>query len=155
MVVGYVALMILLAAHESVTRSKYYFPRMYVRVLGLIASNMLVVSVFAFVVVLQPTPAWNPHYVIPIVSMLLGNSINAVSLLLSLMTTSLVENPAKIKLYLCFGATRVKSTSRLLNNAVQIGATPQLNSMAIIGLISIPRMMTGKILGSTLATQAS
>ena len=147
MVVGYVALMILLAAHESATRSKYYFPGMYVGVLGLIASNVLVVSVFTFVIVLRPMPAWDPHYVIPIVGMLLGNSINAVSLLFSWMTTSLVANAAKIELYLCFGATHVKSTSRLLNDAVWIKATPQLNSMAIIGLISIPGMITGQILG--------
>ncbi len=39
---------------------------------------------------------------------------------------------------LSFGANRDEATSRLVREAVRTGTIPQLNSMAIIGLISIP-----------------
>lgn len=70
--------------------------------------------------------------------MLLGNCINGISLALNSLFTSLVECSREIELLLSFGANKHESTSRLVREAVRVGTIPQLNSMAIIGLISIP-----------------
>jgi putative ABC transport system permease protein len=76
--------------------------------------------------------------------MLLGNCINGVSLSLNVFLTSLVESSREVELFLSFGASSYEASSRLLREAVRTGAMPQLNSMAIIGIISIPGMMTGE-----------
>jgi len=70
--------------------------------------------------------------------MLLGNCINGVSLALNSLFTSLVECSREVELLLSFGATNYEATARLVQEAVRNGTMPQLNSMAIIGLISIP-----------------
>lgn len=70
--------------------------------------------------------------------MLLGNCINGVSLALNSLFTSLVDCSREVELLLSFGANEHESTSRLIREAVRNGTIPQLNSMAIIGLISIP-----------------
>jgi hypothetical protein len=70
--------------------------------------------------------------------MLLGNCITGVSLALNSLFTSLVECSREVELLLSFGATNYEATARLVQEAVRNGTMPQLNSMAIIGLISIP-----------------
>ena len=70
--------------------------------------------------------------------MLLGNCINGISLALNSLFTSLVECSREVELLLSFGATNYEATARLVQEAVRNGTMPQLNSMAIIGLISIP-----------------
>ncbi|KAL3917179.1 MAG: hypothetical protein SGILL_004835, partial [Bacillariaceae sp.] len=102
-----------------------------------------------------PNPRWDPQYVIPIVGMLLGNCINGVSLAMNAILTSLVESSREIELLLSFGANSYEATARLFREAVRTGAMPQLNGMAIIGIISIPGMMTGQILGGTTVMQAA
>lgn len=155
LVIGYCMLMILLAAYESMNRSRYQFPGMFPAVLVSLGFNVLWVALFAFGIVLKPDPLWDPQYVIPIVGMLLGNCISGISLSLNNMLTALVEQAREIELYLSFGATPREATARLSKEAVRVGAMPQLNSMAIIGIISIPGMMTGQILGGSPVTQAA
>lgn len=156
-VILYVFLMIVLAAYEStsIRACKYYFPGMFFCVLASLLMNIVVVALFTFLFLISPNPIWDPQYVIPIIGMLLGNSINGVSLSLNSMLSAFVENSTEIELYLSFGATSYEACSRLLRDAVRSGTTPQLNSMAIIGLVSIPGMMTGQILGGSPVIQAA
>jgi uncharacterized protein (TIGR00245 family) len=155
LVLAYTTLMVLLAAYESTNRSHYKFPGMFLAVLASLGVNVMWVSIFAFGVILRSDPLWDPQYVIPIVGMLLGNCTNGISLSLNSMLTSLVEQGREIELYLSFGATPGEATARLICQAVRVGAMPQLNSMAIIGIISIPGMMTGQILGGSPVGEAA
>lgn len=132
-VLGYVLVMVLLAAFESTNRSKYFFDGMFWSVLVVMLANVCWVSIFAFAIILQPTPVWDPQYVIPIAGMLLGNCINGVSLSLNAMLTSMVESSREIELLLSFGATSYEASFRLLKEAARSGTIPQLNGMAIIG----------------------
>lgn len=50
---------------------------------------------------------------------------------------------------LALGASRLEATRGLLQDAVATALTPVLNQMAVIGLVSIPGMMTGQILGGS------
>lgn len=87
--------------------------------------------------------------------MLLGNCINGISLAVNSLFTNLMECSREVELMLSFGANKFEATSRLIREGVRVGTIPQLNSMAIIGLISIPGMMTGQILGGTPVMQAA
>ncbi|CAB9506873.1 import ATP-binding protein [Seminavis robusta] len=155
LVLAYTMLMVTLAAYESMNRSKYKFPGMFLAVLAALGFNVGWVSLFSFGVILRPTPLWDPQYLIPIVGMLLGNCINGIALSLNNMLTALVEQAREVELFLSFGATPQEATIRLMRESVRVGAMPQLNSMAIIGIISIPGMMTGQILGGAPVTEAA
>jgi putative ABC transport system permease protein len=141
LVLGYCGLMILLASYESSVRSKYYLQGQFLMVLVPMTVTIVGVGAFAFCVVLRPKPLWDPQYVIPIVGMLLGNCINGVSLALNSILTSLVESSREVELLLSFGANSYEASSRLFRDAVRTGAMPQLNGMAIIGIISIPGIL--------------
>ena len=70
LVLGYCTLMVILAAYEGATRSKYYIDGQFWMVLGPMFCNVFIVALFAFFVVIKPEPLWDPQYVIPIVGKL-------------------------------------------------------------------------------------
>ena len=70
LVVGYCFLMVILASHEGSNRSKYYIDGQFWMVLCPMLINVVVVALYAFFVVIKPTPRWDPQYVIPIVGKL-------------------------------------------------------------------------------------
>lgn len=154
-VVLYLAFMIVLASLEASSRSLYYYKGMTASILLAFGVNVCLLSLFAFGLVIQPVPRWDPQYVIPVVGMLLGNCINGVSLANNSFLTSLVEQSNELEVYLCFGANSAEASSRLTRQAARIGAMPTINSMMVIGLISIPGMMTGQILGGSNVQQAA
>lgn len=154
-VVGYCLLMVMLAAYETSKRSKYYFKGQFYGIFSSLLLNVTLVGCFAFAVIIRPVPMWDPQYVIPIVGMLLGNSINGISISLDAATKALVEQKHEIELYLSFGASSYEAVSRLMREAVRAGAMPMINSMMVIGLVSIPGMMTGQILAGAPILEAS
>lgn len=86
----------------------------------------------------------------------MGNCINGVSLAVKTFSTQLNEGGQReIELCLSFGATGWESVERLAKDAISTGVTPMINSLNVIGLISIPGMMTGQILGGSPVTEAA
>ncbi len=67
---------------------------------------------------------------------------------------SLHENKNQVEMYLAFGATKWEAARPIVTNALRLALLPTINSMSIIGLISIPGMMTGQILGGTPVSDA-
>jgi len=148
--------MILIATHESLSRQKYKYPyNTFVTFLTIFVSISAVGS-FAFLFVIRPEPYWNPQYVIPICGMLMGNCINGVSLAVKTFSSQINEGGQReIELCLSFGATSYESVDRLAKEAISTGVTPMINMLNVIGLISIPGMMTGQILGGSPVTEAA
>ena len=155
LVLAYCSMMIIVAANVACRKSKYVFAGQFYTVLGSIFTSVACTGLFAFAVIIRPRPIWNPQYVIPMVGMLLGNSLNGISITMNSLCIALVEQKREIELYLSFGATGHEAVSRLLKEAVRSGTMPILNSMAIIGIVSIPGMMTGQILGGSPVMQAA
>ena len=101
--------------------------------------SITAVGTFGFMFIIKPSPIWSPSYVIPICGMLMGNCINGVSLTVNNLSTQIMEGGRReIELYLSFGATGWESIGRLVRSAVASGVTPILNSLNVIGLVSIP-----------------
>jgi len=100
-------------------------------------------------------PFWTPEQFIPVVGMLCGNSIAAVMVAQSFILKELDENRDKTETLLAFGASRFEACRPLAVEAIRLAMTPTINSMSVIGLISIPGMMTGAILGGADVQQAA
>jgi len=138
--------MAVVAATEASGQSKYYFVGLLEMVLAVVWLTISTMCLFAFGVILQPDPLWSPQYVIPMSGMLLGNCVNVVSLSINGALTNIKEGKSEMESWQSFGATPVEASSRLMREAIRVGAMPALNGMAVIGLVSIPGMMTGQIL---------
>ncbi|KAL7543499.1 hypothetical protein ACHAXR_013174 [Thalassiosira sp. AJA248-18] len=152
----YVLFMILVATNESMGRRKYSYHYQPLMTFLALLLSVTAVGTFAFLFIIRPNPRWNPQYVIPICGMLMGNCISGVSLTVNNLSTQIMEGGRReIELYLSFGASGWESVGRLVKGAVRNGMTPFMNSLNVMGLVSIPGMMTGQILSGSPVTEAA
>ncbi|KAJ3202515.1 ATPase with role in protein import into the ER [Entophlyctis luteolus] len=96
---------------------------------------------------IQAAPWHVAQQFIPIVGMLLGNALSAVSLELNTCLSQLDSHRDRIDMDLAFGASRWEAVQPVAPAASKTALLPTLSQMSAIGLISIPGMMTGQILG--------
>ncbi len=115
-------------------------------------SGLFVILYFIYVVVSQSI--FNPQYIIPISGMIMGNTMNGVSLGIKTFNEALEEQEQKINALLSFGATPSKILHPIVKQALETAMLPTLNSMVGMGIVSLPGMMTGQILAGTVPTTA-
>jgi putative ABC transport system permease protein len=112
------------------------------------------VTILALVVILQQDPWYEPRYAIPILGMLLGNTMNGVALAADRMTSMFFEQREVIEQRLLLGETWRQAIGDLRRDCMRTGMIPIINSMAAAGLVSLPGMMTGQILGGSPPVEA-
>lgn len=97
-------------------------------------------------VVIKADPWWSPQYLLPLLGMVLGNTLTGLSLALDRLMRDLDERRAEVEAELAVGATIGEATRPFVQEALRTGMVPILNAMSVAGLVSLPGMMTGQIL---------
>ena len=113
---------------------------------GAMFISSFAVSVFGLVAIIQAEPWWSPQYAIPVLGMLLGNTMTAVALSIDRLTAAAWDQREVIEARLMLGEDRDAAIGGLARDAVRSGLMPVINSMAVAGVVSLPGMMTGQIL---------
>ncbi|VXC06006.1 ABC transporter permease [Burkholderia sp. 8Y] len=113
-----------------------------------------VIGAFGLFAVIRIHPWYEPQYTIPILGMVLGNTLTGVSLGIERMTEELTAGRAAVEMSLALGATRWEAAKGPARQAVRAGMIPTLNQMAVVGLVSLPGMMTGQVLAGQSPLQA-
>ncbi|KAG6868184.1 hypothetical protein C0993_006479 [Termitomyces sp. T159_Od127] len=67
----------------------------------------------------------------------------------------LQENRDKVEFLLAYGASRMEACNPIAREALRLALTPVVNQMSVIGMIAIPGMMTGALLGGAPVDQAA
>lgn len=106
-----------------------------------------VVTVFALTTQLRPDPWYDPRYAIPLLGMVLGNTMTGIALGLNTLSGSLRLRRSAVEARLALGDDRKQAMAPLVRHALSTALTPIVNSMAATGLVALPGMMTGQILG--------
>ncbi len=153
-VLGLLLLMTAFAAREAVARSSRRYPGIHLDAWLAIAVAASVVGGIVTQVVVGARPWYAPRYVIPLVGMILGNSLTGISLCLDRFLEHLDARRGEIELRLAFGATRREALADPLRAAVRTGLVPIMNAMAAAGIVSLPGMMTGQIVAGAPPLQA-
>lgn len=91
-------------------------------------------------------PFWHPQYFIPLAGMVAGNSMTALGLSLDRLLSDLKAKRDLVEMQLCLGATPVEASQDIFRDALKAGMIPSVNSLAGVGLVFLPGMMTGQIL---------
>jgi len=141
-------LMLLIAGLEVMARQERRFIGWWgygVGTLSMFVSSFAV-TVLALNVLIQPEPWYLPQYAIPLLGMLLGNTMNGISLGLDRLTTSAWQQRQVIEARLMLGHTAAEAISEIRRESMRVGLVPIVNAMAAAGVISLPGMMTGQIL---------
>jgi len=118
------------------------------------ATSVVIIDAFFLGLVLNLEYTFDARYFVPITGMVLGNSLNHNIVGLSTYFDSL---SAKSDLYY-FLRTNSRQGGRVLHpfigEAINRGMNPLIATMSVIGLISLPGMMTGQTLGGSSPTIA-
>ncbi|MGF1688584.1 ABC transporter permease [Photobacterium japonica] len=97
--------------------------------------------------VIKVSPWWQAQYLIPVAGMLLGNCLAANVLALERWYSMLKDKQDEYRFYVALGAPNPELP--FIRTAVKAALAPQLAAMTTLGIVSLPGMMTGQILGGT------
>ena len=138
--------MALLAGHAAVRRTARRFRGIWLDALVSVLGASFIVTGATVLGVLRVEPWYDPQYLIPLHGMLLGNALTGISLALDRFMEGAAAGRAHVDARLALGATRWEAARPLVRDAVRTGLVPITNSMAVMGLVSLPGMMTGQLL---------
>ncbi|MGB6044707.1 MAG: iron export ABC transporter permease subunit FetB [Pirellulales bacterium] len=146
-VAALLVVMTLVAGITAVQRNSRRYAGIWLDTLFSVWASSWIITAFAmFVVIRDMQPWYQPQYVIPLLGMVLGNTLTGISLGLNALTESLVTRRDHVEGLLALGATRWEAASHPMRHAIRTGMMPIVNSMMVVGIVSLPGMMTGQIL---------
>lgn len=149
-------LMLVLAGREVMARQTHRFVGIWGFAMG--TSSMFVstfvVTLIALTVIIRTDPWYTPQYSIPLLGMMLGNTMTGISLGLERLTQAAREQRASIEAQLMLGHSSQQAITKIRRQAIRYGMIPIINAMAAAGIVSLPGMMTGQILAGSPPVEA-
>jgi putative ABC transport system permease protein len=153
--IGFITLitfiMLLMAGREVAARQKYRFTGWWGPGVGTASMfiSSFTLTLFALHIIVGVEPWYNPQYAIPLLGMMLGNTMSGVTLSINHLTQSSWQRHALIEARLILGSDWKEAISEIQKESIRIGMIPIINAMAAAGVVSLPGMMTGQILSGT------
>ncbi len=145
-VISIVSVMITIAAIVAKNRIAKKMAGLLPIVWGALFFTSSLIVGYGIIFIIQPDRWYNPQYLIPLVGMILGNTLNGASLSGERLATSIKHNRLEIETHLCLGATDKQAIEKYRIGAVKVALIPTLNTMMIVGMVSLPGMFTGQVL---------
>jgi putative ABC transport system permease protein len=124
------------------------------RSLAGVSVSTLFVSGWFILVAIRPDPVYDARYLVPITGMILGNCLRSNVLSLERFYSGIRKNENEFMTYLMLGASLREATRPYLRDAVKAAVNPSVATMATMGIVSLPGMMTGQILGGAMPMEA-
>ncbi|WP_038178369.1 ABC transporter permease [Vibrio rhizosphaerae] len=149
LVVNVCWLFVILGVGASAILSKAHLPKQRLIIplmTGMMIGLLPMLAVLCLLMV-QPVPFYNTQYMIPLAGMLMGNTLSGNIVALQNLFTAYQERRSEYEAALSLGASPRYASRPFIQNAIQKANAPILASMASIGLVTLPGMMTGQILG--------
>lgn len=114
-----------------------------------IASSILFSTAYLVILVIQPTHYYDARYIVPLAGMILGNCLQGNVIALERFYSAVRKNENEYATFLMLGATRWEAVRPYFREAIKAAINPTIAGMATMGLVSLPGMMTGQILGGS------
>ena len=146
-ILAVIAGMATIAAVVARNRIDREMSRLFKWVLLAIFSSGLVTVTYVCVFVIQLDPWYSPQYLIPLSGIVLGNAMTAASIAGERLVSALRNSRTEIETHLSLGATPEQAASTYRKEAIKAGLIPTINAMMVVGLVTLPGMITGQILG--------
>ena len=150
----WVALMLLVANLSILNKAGLKRGPFFWRSLVGVAGSTLFAGGWFILVAIRPEPIHDARYMVPIIGMILGNCLRSNVLSLERFYSGIRKNENEFMTYLMLGATLREATRPYLRDAVKAAVNPSIATIATMGIVSLPGMMTGQILGGAMPMEA-
>lgn len=118
--------------------------------LWLIGSSILiglaVTLTYTTVLIIRPAVWYEPQYLIPLSGIVLGNVMNGAAIAGERLMQMVQSHRYEIETHLCLGATPQQAIASYRKTAIRAGLIPTLNSMMVVGVVTLPGIITGQLL---------
>lgn len=146
LIVLVVLVMVGAASRAAVSRPNRTFHGATLNAFLTLSLSGIVTVVVVTAVIVDVRPWYTPQYMIPLLGMILGNSLTGISLCLDYLLETFSLRRDEVEAELALGATKWEAARDVLADGVRRGMIPIINSMLVVGIVSLPGMMTGQIL---------
>ena len=139
--------MTVVAALTARNRISKDIPHLVFWLWGAILTSTALTLTYTMTVVVRPELWYEPRYLIPLTGMVLGNALTAASLTGERLVNARRNYRTEIETHLSLGATPSQAIATYRRDAIKAGLIPTVNSMMVVGLVTIPGVITGQLLG--------
>lgn len=153
-VLALMATMTTIAGLAATQRISRHYRGMRIDSLLAIGSSSWLMGALALGVIVPVHPWYLPQYAVPLLGMILGNTLSGIALGLDRLGEELASRRDWVETQLALGATRWEAAGGAIRAAVRTGMLPTINTMMVVGLVSLPGMMTGQLLAGADPIQA-
>ncbi|WP_394174689.1 ABC transporter permease [Guptibacillus hwajinpoensis] len=146
----WVAVMLVIASFQASRRGQG-IPHAFL----LSLSSLILIEVFVLTlwIVFDIIP-FRSEQVIPMSGMIIGNSMVAAGLAFERMKNEFHSNQGKVLAALSLGANASQASQMIIRKTIRAAMIPNVDRLKTIGLVQLPGMMTGLILGGASPIEA-
>ncbi len=137
-----------ITAAFAILRSSGLRARLLIGPVGLAVATVALVHLLLFLLAAGPD-LWNARGIIPLGGMLLGNTMTSIIIGLNEFFSGMRGQRSLYELRLGMGHNRLGAALPFIRSGIKRSLAPQLAAIATIGIVSLPGMMTGQILGGS------
>jgi putative ABC transport system permease protein len=145
----WLSVMILVAVFSAVRGFSMRISKVLVPVFVSFSIATFIVILYLNVVVIRLDYVFDARYLVILGGMLLGNSLRGNIVGIAAFYKNIKKDSKKFLYVLSLGASHYEALLPYLRESVQLALKPTLASMATMGIVALPGMMTGVILGGT------
>ncbi|MEA2071031.1 MAG: iron export ABC transporter permease subunit FetB [Asgard group archaeon] len=138
---------------------RYPYPKIFwIELIAITMSSLLIMTYIIFM--RFPSfegiiPEISGEYIVPMGSMVISNTMTITSIVIERLQSDVIKNRGKILAALSLGASSQKAITKTLQDSFRAGLIPTTNRMAVLGVVNIPGLMSGMIIGGVNPVQAA
>jgi putative ABC transport system permease protein len=145
----WVLIMVVTAGISITKRSNLNLRIFVIPIIISVLANVVINLFFYSFLILDTTTVSSARYLIPIMGMTIGNTLTSSIVGIRSYTQAAIQHEEEYRYYLMLGATSGEAQFQFITRAFREAFNPVIASNAVIGLIWLPGMMTGQILGGS------
>lgn len=142
----WIIVMIVVANHAILKQSGLRWGFLFFHTLPALFIGMAV-NFLSLLILFEPEILLSSRYFIPIGGMVMGNILRGNIISLDRFYHSLSKREDEYIYYMGLGASHSETLRPFMAESIKSAISPYIATMATIGLVSLPGMMTGQILG--------
>ena len=141
--------MIVFATFSAINNSELDYRRFFLPVLAALGLSSLSILFFFNGVLLDLDNVFSAQYLIVIGGMLLGNALKGIVIGISAFYQQVDQQRQQYRYHLAAGASQWEAIIPFFRYSLKAALNPSIASMATLGVVFLPGMMTGQIIGGS------
>lgn len=146
---AYILVMVLFAALSGIKNSSLQLKKLLLPTFISMLLPTLFTVIYFNMAIAQLHHVFKADLLIPVAGLMLGNTLKSNIVALKTFFNMATKEEKTYQFLLGAGATKQEAARPFLKEAIRTAMAPNLATMATVGLVSLPGVMTGQILGGS------